>query len=69
MNVENIVKMVEDYCQNNKYIENNRNKIINSLSVCNKFWSPAEIFQICSRIDNTKDIISFIKKCKKLEIN
>jgi ATP-dependent 26S proteasome regulatory subunit len=67
MNPENIMRMVNDYYKGDKYLVKNSEAIYKSLSCCNKFWTPAEIFQICSRTNNTKDIISSIKKCKKIE--
>ena len=67
MTSENVLKMVTNYSGeiniNKKY-----HKIIDKIENCNKFWTPAEIFQICSKYEKTKDILEFIIKCQKKDL-
>ena len=67
MTSENVLKMVTNYSGeiniNKKY-----HKIIDKIKNCNKFWTPAEIFQICSKYEKTKDILEFIIKCQKKDL-
>ena len=68
MTSKNVLEMVKKY-SDCKDIQKNYNKYIDEINKCNKFWTPAEVFQICSKYQNTKDILSFLTKCKRNLLN
>jgi SpoVK/Ycf46/Vps4 family AAA+-type ATPase len=67
MTSENVLSMINNY-SNEKNMNKKYNKITERIKKCDKFWTPAEVFQICSKYENTKDILDFIIKCKKTDL-
>ena len=66
INIDNIIKMLNDFFYDSKdYINSNMISIQQKLLKCDKFWTPAEIFQICSKIDNIDKVIDFLSERKK----
>lgn len=66
INVDNIILMLTDFFHDYKdYINSNMIDIRTKLLKCDKFWTPAEIFQICSKIDNIDKVIDNLSECKK----
>ena len=39
--------------------------MLTEIKKCHKFWTPAEVFQICSKYQNIRSILSFLTQCKK----
>ena len=64
MNYKNVLEMVTNYT-GYKYTERNYKKMLTEIKKCHKFWTPAEVFQICSKYQNIRSILSFLTQCKK----
>jgi SpoVK/Ycf46/Vps4 family AAA+-type ATPase len=65
LNTENIIKMVNNYFADEKN-KKTKQQIMKEIEKCNRYWTPAEIFQICSKFNDINEVYSILKKCTKI---
>jgi len=64
MNPENTFKLVKNYFDNTHLKQQNLETILKNIG---RFWTPAEIFQICSKYNNLQKVLDILSKKQKIE--
>ena len=65
MNPENTYKLLMNYFDNKLLSKNSSHKILERIERLGRFWTPAEIFQICAKFNNLDKVIKFLEGKKK----
>ena len=68
MNPDNTYKLLINYFDKN-ISKSTKNKVLNKLKKIGRFWTPAEIFQICAKLNDIDKVINFLEKKDKISIN
>lgn len=64
MNAENSVKLIKNYFN---IPDTKKKEIESTLKDIGRYWTPAEIFQICSKHNNIQKVLEILRKKEKIE--
>jgi SpoVK/Ycf46/Vps4 family AAA+-type ATPase len=68
MNSLNSYQLLENYFDGQKISQSYKKKILEKLEKIGRFWTPAEIFQICAKFNSLDKVIKFLENKEKMGV-